>query len=615
MTADAHYSQPFDSGKDYGTATPSIRDWAGHLRLFYQYARWRLLLLFVVTSSSGLFEALGIVTLLPILNYAFGDKPDDPVSKVIVGAIERLGVEPGLTNLLILLAAIFVVRGLAMFAHLYIANRTVTVVRRNAQMVLVRAIGAMDFPFYARNTTGGFTNLLLIEVNRFAASLRAFCKMGVGTIHALFYVPAAVAIDSELTLFLAVIGAMSILALRTFTRRTAAASLRVSELNDSLNARLVQLIHSFPYLKATASLRPVTRAVMGNIGGLAAQELKIAFNTSLVAAVKEPIAVVALCGYAYYQLVLGEGSMAEVMVLALLLYRLLIQLLNLPPEYNNFNRTVGGVHAVRRWGEALERNRERKAGEPVVDLARRITFRDVSFRHGERGVLHHVDLAIDPNQTIGIVGASGAGKTTFFNLLTGLLDPTSGEIAVGGESYAGLDKGRLRQHIGYVPQDPVVLNDTVANNIAFWRCDPGDPDCRARIAAAAEAAGCSDFIADLGSGLDTVLGERGLTLSGGQRQRIAIARELFKEPQLLIFDEATSSLDAETERYVQDRIDRMKGQRTILIIAHRISTIRRCDRIYVFSKGRLVEEGGFRELYDRPGSLFRGMCDNQGVQP
>ena len=277
---------------------------------------------------------------------------------------------------------------------------------------------------------------------------------------------------------------------------------------------------------------------------------------------REPIAVYALCGYAYYQLVLlDQGSVGEVMVLALLLYRLLIQILNLPPEFNNFYRTVGGVHAVRRWGEALADNRERKAGEPVVDLARRITFRDVSFQHGERGVLHHIDLTIEPNQTIGIVGESGAGKTTFFNLLTGLLDASSGEIAVGGESYAVLDKAQLRRHIGYVPQEPVVLNDTVANNIAFWRCDPRDPDCRRRVDAAAEAAGCSEFIADLDSGLDTVLGERGQTLSGGQRQRIAIARELFKQPQLLIFDEATSSLDAETERYVQERIDRMNRRR------------------------------------------------------
>ena len=606
---------PFHSVKHAGPATTSPGDWAGHLRLFYQYAGWRLLLLFVVTSTSGLLEALGIVTLLPILNLAFGDKPDDPVSQAITGAVERLGIEPGITNLLILLAAIFVVRGLAMFAHLYVTGRTVITVRRNAQITLLKAIGAMSFLFYTRKTTGGFTNLLMIEVNRFSSSLRAFCKMGVSVIHALFYVPAAVAIDAELTLILAVVGSVSIVALRTVTRRTGVASLRMSELYDSLNARLIQFVHSFPYLKATASLVPLSRAVMGNIGDLAGQEMKIAFNTSLVAAVKEPIAVVALCAYLFYQLVLSEGSMAEVMVLAVLLYRLLIQLLNIPPEYNNFNGTVGGVFAVRRWGEELELNRERKHGRPIPDLARRITFRDVSFQHGERGVLHHVDLTIEPNQTIGIVGESGAGKTTFFNLLTGLLDASSGEIAVGGESYAVLDKAQLRRHIGYVPQDPVVLNDTVANNIAFWRCDPRDPDCRRRIAAAAEAAGCSEFIADLDSGLDTVLGERGLTLSGGQRQRIAIARELFKEPQLLIFDEATSSLDAETERYVQERIDRMKGQRTILIIAHRISTIRRCDRIYVFSKGRLVEQGGFQELYDRPGSQFRGMCDNQGVKP
>jgi subfamily B ATP-binding cassette protein MsbA len=592
-----------------------FRSWADHIALFYKYAGWRLLLLLAITSTSGLFEALGIVTLLPILNRAFGERPEDPISRAIIGSIEWLGVTPNLTSLLMVLAAIFVLRGVAMFAHLYVTGRIVTGVRRNARIGLIKGICEVSYLYYSGKTTGGFANLLVMEVARFAASLRAFCKMTVSAIHAAFYVPAAMLIDSEITLLLVVIGAGSVVFLRQFTRRTGHASVRITEFNDSLNSRLIQFIQSFPYLKATASVEPVSRAVTNDIGGLAGQEIKIAFNTSLVAAMKEPIAVLTLCVYAYYQLVLHDGSMAEVMVLALLLYRLLVQLLNLPPEYQNFNRTVGGVHALRRWSTEIERNRERSSGEPLPDLARPIVFDNVSFRHGEKGILHEVNLTIEPNRTIGIVGESGAGKTTFFHLLTGLLEPASGSISVGGDNYATIDKTQLRRRIGYVPQEPVVLNDTVANNIAFWRCDPKEPQCRSRIDAAAAAAKCEEFINEKDRGLDTVLGERGIRLSGGQRQRIAIARELFKEPQLLILDEATSALDAETERYVQDRVDEMKGERTIVVIAHRISTIRRCDRIYVFSQGRVVEEGSFRELYDRPASQFRRMCDQQGVSP
>jgi subfamily B ATP-binding cassette protein MsbA len=590
-----------------------FRNWADHISLFYKYAGWRLLLLLAITSTSGLFEALGIVTMLPILNQAFGERPEDPTSQAIIGSIEWLGINPNLTSLLVLLAAIFVVRGIAMFAHLYVTGRITIGVRKNARIGLIEGIREVSYPYYSSKTTGGFTNLLTMEVARFTASLRAFCKMTVSAIHAAFYVPAAMLIDAEITLFLVVIGGISVVCMRQFTRRTGEASIRISKFNNSLTSRLIQFIQSFPYLKATASMAPVSRAVSRDVSGLAGQETHIAFNVSLVAAMKEPIAVLTLCGYAYYQLVLHDGSMAEVMVLALLLYRLLVQLLNLPPEYQNFNRTVGGVHALRRWSSEIESNRERTGGEPLPDLAQPIAFNNVSFQHGEKGILHDVNLTIPPNRTVGIVGESGAGKTTFFHLLTGLLEPASGSIMVGESNYATIDKTMLRRRIGYVPQDPVVLDDTVANNIAFWRCDPKDPQCRKRIEAAAAAAKCEEFIAEKDRGIDTVLGERGIRLSGGQRQRISIARELFKEPQLLILDEATSALDAETERYVQDRVDEMKGKRTIVIIAHRISTIRRCDHIYVFSQGRVVEEGSFRDLYDRPESQFRRMCDQQGV--
>jgi subfamily B ATP-binding cassette protein MsbA len=204
------------------------------------------------------------------------------------------------------------------------------------------------------------------------------------------------------------------------------------------------------------------------------------------------------------------------------------------------------------------------------------------------------------------VGESGSGKSTLVDLLTATLKPTSGRVTADGRSLADVDVESLRRRIGFVSQESVTFDDTVANNITLWQ--GGDP---AAVRLAAERAHCAEFIERMPGGYDAVIGDRGVKLSGGQRQRLAIARELYKQPEILILDEATSALDSESEQAIQASIDGLKGQMTIIIVAHRLSTIRRADRIFVLEAGRLVEQGAYQELLSRPGSRFRRMCELQ----
>ncbi len=159
------------------------------------------------------------------------------------------------------------------------------------------------------------------------------------------------------------------------------------------------------------------------------------------------------------------------------------------------------------------------------------------------------------------------------------------------------------------------VSDTVANNISLWQYDGSDSACLERIRSAARIAKCDAFVSAMPNGYDTPLGDRGIKLSGGERQRIAIAREMFKEPGLLIFDEASSALDAGSERHVRESIEHMHGERTIVVITHRLSSVRCCDRVYVFLRGEVVERGTFDELYAAQDSYFRRMCDEQRVSP
>lgn len=233
-----------------------------------------------------------------------------------------------------------------------------------------------------------------------------------------------------------------------------------------------------------------------------------------------------------------------------------------------------------------------------------VRFEDVRFAypsHPERAVLDGVSLEVRPGETVALVGPSGAGKTSVFQLLLRFYDPQQGRVLLDGQPLTGLDPVAFRTRIGLVPQEPVIFSADAWSNIRYGRPDASDAEVRA----AAEAAAALDFLEALPQGLSTFLGEKGVRLSGGQRQRIAIARALLRDPALLLLDEATSALDAENERLVQAALERLMSGRTSIVIAHRLATVLRADRILVMDEGRIVEHGRHDELLGRGGLYAR----------
>jgi ATP-binding cassette, subfamily B, bacterial MsbA len=248
-----------------------------------------------------------------------------------------------------------------------------------------------------------------------------------------------------------------------------------------------------------------------------------------------------------------------------------------------------------------------RPGEGEARFEREVVFDGVSFRYGQGDlVLSEVSFSLQKGKVVALVGPSGAGKTTLADLLPRFHDPAAGAITMDGVPLTRLTRRSLRAIMGVVSQDTVLLNDTVQANIAY-----GSPGAtRAQVEAAARAANADLFIAQLPQGYDTLLGERGTRLSGGQRQRIAIARALLRDPPILILDEATSALDTESERLVQQAIDRLMAERTVLVIAHRLATVRDADEIVVLDAGRVVQRGTHDQLF-RSGGLYRRLYDLQ----
>jgi ATP-binding cassette subfamily B protein len=231
----------------------------------------------------------------------------------------------------------------------------------------------------------------------------------------------------------------------------------------------------------------------------------------------------------------------------------------------------------------------------------RIEISGVHFRYGSREVLHGIDLVIEPGEMVGLVGTSGSGKTTLANLVCRFYDPSSGTIKVDGVDLRELSISDYRRNLGCVLQEPFLFFGTVAENIAYGRPEASGE----RIVAAARAAGAHEFILALPAAYDSRVGERGGSLSGGERQRLSIARALLVDPAILVLDEATSSVDAETEVLIQTAVDRLVTGRTTIAIAHRLSTLRRADRLVVLDAGVIVESGTHEALLAAEGAYAR----------
>ena len=264
---------------------------------------------------------------------------------------------------------------------------------------------------------------------------------------------------------------------------------------------------------------------------------------------------------------------------------------------------------IREWQDAVakESNGSSTAHAPVVPLTREIRFDHVDFAYSDDGapVLHDVSLTIQRGEFIGICGPTGGGKSTLVDLLIGLLQPTSGTVSVDGIALGRRPLWWWDQ-LGVVSQNVFLTDDTLRNNIAFGEATHGKVD-EERLARCVRRAQLEPVVARLADGLDTVVGERGVRLSGGQRQRVAIARALYREPQVLVLDEGTSALDGATERALVAAIDEATHERTLITIAHRISTIRAADRILVVADGRIVDQGTHDELLAR-NELFQALA-------
>jgi len=592
---------------------PLITSLIHYYKVFYGYVGNKLFVLMFLILLGVLLEGIGISMLLPVLNIDRPESSQDQYTKIVYQFLESIGIGVSIFSLIILLFIAFSLKGILLFLQKTLSTYIRLNLIRTMRIEFCNKYKDMEYCYYANTSIGYLNNIITTEIERGIASLNRYLQLINGITMIIVYVSFASIVNYRMTILVLVLSIFMFVMLRRLSWISRKLSLLVSETNAHIQSLLIQTIYNFKYLKATDSFTHIHKHLFKNIDNNFMYKFRGGVLSAFSSSIVEPLAVLLMSGLILYSVGYQGKSIAGIFVLLLFFYKAFVNVFSFQSQWQGFNATLGGLETIRKADIILDKNVEVSGVKHIECLNKAIELRNVNYSYDSRQVLFNINLSIPKNKSIGIVGESGAGKTTLFDVFSGLLVPQTGRVCIDEIDYKELDLACLRNLIGYITQEPVIFNDTIANNISLWECDMRGLTCIERMKNSAILANCADFISDTEKGYETIIGDKGVKLSGGQRQRIAIARELFKQPEIIIFDEATSSLDTESEMLIQQSINSMKGTQTIVIISHRLSTIRDCDHIYVLKKGRIIEEGSFNKLCRDEKSSFYNMCQAQNL--
>ena len=575
---------------------------------------WKATLALGLMICLSTMEGISLLMLVPLLQLVGLNVEQGSIGRLaefISSIFSTIGIRPTLISVLCVYVFIVIIHSLLRRweTSVSLTLEYEFVVRLREK--LYRAIANTNWLFFARSRVSGFTHALTIEMERIGAATYYILNLLATGIVAIVYILFTLKLSSIMTglVFLCGIGLMFLLKKKTKVAYETGEGLSdaMSGLYNAISEHLngmktaksygVEEHHIEIFKRLAEQVRhKYTYAVQNQA------EVSYWFNIG---------SVIILSLILYVSIKILSIPTAGVLLLLFLFARVMPKLSSIQ---QNFQSSINMLPSFSRVMELQKRCEEAAETETKryekIDIGNGIKFNKVSFSYdGNTPVIKDIDIVIKAGETTAIVGPSGAGKTTIADLLMGLITPNEGSILLDGKEFSPKSMRAWREQIGYVPQDTFLFNDTVKANLLWAKPDAKEEEINQSLRFAA----AEEFALGLPKGTDTILGDRGVLVSGGERQRIALARALLRKPSLLILDEATSSLDSENEKRIQNAIERLHGQMTILVISHRLSTIRGADIIHVIEDGRLVESGTWDALIANKNGRFSEMCRIQGI--
>lgn len=587
---------------------------------------WILVLGIIFTILAQMLQGVSLAMLIPPVDRIVAGREvtlasDIHVPVFIAGLVDKVNnMDPiTLINILILFFMVaYLLKAMFEFMHSFLVNMVSERVMRNIRDRLFNKLLTLSLDFYSKSSTGKLVSKITYDVTVLKNSL----TQGLTTlitepikllvyIGVIFFVKVYFSISWRWVIVSLILLPTTIYPVRVIGKRLRKIALEMQEKMGDINVILYEAISGMRIVKAFLMEGYEAKRFSNQNKNFYKMTMKSIKRMLLVRPITEYVGVlcvVFLLWFGRHNLLSGTFSFGAFTALLLALLSLLKPLKALSRIYGIIQQALAASNKIFEVLDEQPSITEKPNAIALPEIKNRVEFKRVSFRYQEDEVLRDINLSVKKGEIVAVVGSSGVGKTTLVNLIPRFYDVSGGTIAIDGIDIRDVTLESLRRQIGVVTQDLILFNDTVKFNIGYGR-GSSDMD-ESRIIEVAKVANAHEFITNLPDGYNTIIGEKGIRLSGGQKQRLAIARAMFKNPPILILDEATSQLDTEAERLVQDALNRLMQGRTVFVIAHRLSTVKNATKI-VALKGGVIKEAGTHDELMKDETIYKRLYELQ----
>lgn len=588
-------------------------NFVGYFQFYYNIVGKKLLVTVCLSIIVTLLDGVGLAMFIPLMQSVSGGAGSNEESMgqlhYITDAITKLGFPLTLTTVLGVLVVLYTIKGIFKFTEQNYQARVIQYFMKRIRYKLVNGLENLSYKGFVKLDAGKIQNVFIGEVQRMSQAVRSYLSYSQTFFMLITYVVLALLANYQFALLVAVSAGLTNLLYNKIYKAMKNASFEISKKGHAFNSYMIQAVHYFKYLKSTNYLGRYARKLETVIDDTEQLNRKTGYYGAVTTGIREPMVIFIVVLVIYLQINWMGGNMGSIILSLVLFYRALTYLVTIQGQWQAFVQNTGAMRSVGEISEIMQMDVE-KGSKTFNSIEKEIRIENADLSYGNNKVINNVNIVIPRNKTIALVGASGSGKTTLANIIIGLISPDRGRVSIDQVPLTDYNLDSYRSKIGYISQDSVIFNDNIYNNVTFWAEET--PENLQRFREIIKLASLEEFINNLPDKEKTRLGDNGILISGGQKQRISIAREMYKNVEVLILDEATSALDSETEHIIQENIENLHGHYTMIVIAHRLSTIRNVDTIYLLDKGKVSISGDFDTMLQKS-DKFKRMVTLQGL--
>ena len=571
-----------------------------------------LILIISLMLLTGLVQATSVLGLMPIVDFVINQEESqhNEITQAVANQLSRLNIPVNILSLGILYLSLVLVRSIILALQKYVTTRTIFKVMKQLIYGLYESFLNTSLAFFNTKQYGTLANTVVKETEKASIGFESLAQMIASSISLIFYFLLLLFLSWQLSLLILIL-TIILLSPSIFLNKyvykirkkhTEASNLFQGKMYDTLNS--LKLITGFSKREDTA------REVQPSVNTVAKTSVQFTMVRVLFSLIAEPVSVFLVVFSILVGLNYLSMGISELIAFLYAINRLAVESQSVITQRNNIFASLPSFEQIHSLKYEAENSKESKDGKKITSFSKGIFIENLSFSYdNQEEVLSDINLKVPIGTMVAVVGSSGSGKSTLIDLIMGFYLSQKGTLKIDNDFITKISLRDWRLLSGYIPQQPFLFNASIKDNLLWARKEATDSE----IEQACRLANAEEFILDLKEKYNTLVGERGVRLSGGQAQRICLARALIKKPQLLILDEATSALDSHSELLIQDSIEKLTGETTIISIAHRLSTIKKATRIYHLDMGRIVEEGTFEELIASKDGFFRRTAELQGI--